>query len=182
MKKALILCVLAASSSALFAQTKDVKEITIAMDATYPPFEYTDASGKMVGFEVDLANALCQEIKLKCNLVNVGWDALIPSLIAKKHDALMTSMNITDDRKRAIDFSIPYYRMQNWFVGKKSANFTISKEGLRGKIIAVQTATPQDKFVTEQFGDVATIVRYIDANGPFLDLLSQQAKPALWLV
>ena len=175
MKKFLVLSLLAAGSAALFAQPNDAREITIAMDATYPPFEYTDGTGKMVGFEVDLANALCQEIKMKCKLVNVGWDALIPGLLSKKHDALMTSINITDDRKKVIDFSIPYYRMQNRFVAKKGANITISKEGLRGRVIAVQNATAQDHFVTEQYGDVAKIVRYAGANEPYLDLLNGRA-------
>jgi arginine/ornithine transport system substrate-binding protein len=172
MKIFFILSALAASALAASAQPN---EITIAMDATYPPFEYTDASGKLVGFEVDLANALCEEIKMKCNLVNVGWDALIPGLIAKKHDALMTSINITDERKKVIDFSTPYYRMQNRFVAKKSANITISKDGLRGKTIAVQGATAQDKFATEQWGNVAKIVRYAGANEPYLDLLNGRA-------
>lgn len=174
MKKLMALSLLAASSFALCAQG-DAREITIAMDATYPPFEYTDASGKMIGFEVDLANALCQEIKMKCKLVNVGWDALIPGLLSKKHDALMTSMNITAERKNAVDFSIPYYRMQNRFIAKKGTNITISKEGLRGKTIAVQRATAQDHFVTEQFGDVANVVRYAGANEPYLDLLNGRA-------
>ena len=172
MKKIFALSLLAASA---FAATAQTSEITIAMDATYPPFESTDASGKLVGFEVDLANALCEEIKMKCKLVNVGWDALIPGLVAKKHDALITSMNITDERKKAIDFTIPYYRMQNRFVAKKGANITISKDGLRGKTIAVQGATAQDKFATEQWGDVAKIVRYPGANEPYLDLLNGRA-------
>lgn len=169
MKQTLALLLLASGALSASAQAK---EITIAMDATYPPFEYTDASGKLVGFEVDLARALCQEIKLKCHLVNVGWDALIPGLLSRKHDALMTSMNITEERKKAVDFSLPYYRMQNRFVARKGAKIAISKEGLRGKTIAVQTATAQDHFVTEQFGDVARIVRYTGANEPYLDLLN----------
>lgn len=172
MKKLFALSLLAAGA---FAATAQTNEITIAMDATYPPFEYTDGAGKLVGFEVDLANALCEEIKMKCHLVNVGWDVLIPGLVAKKHDALMTSMNITEERKKAIDFSNPYYRMQNRFVAKKGANITISKDGLRGKTIAVQGGTAQDKFATEQWGDVAKIVRYPGANEPYLDLLNGRA-------
>lgn len=173
MKKAIILSMLTVVSVAVQAQVG--REITIAMDATYPPFEYTDASGNLVGFEVDLANALCQEIKMKCKLVNVGWDALIPGLLSKKHDALMTSMNITAERRNAIDFSVPYYSMQNRFVAKIGSNINISKEGLRGKTIAVQGATAQDRYITDQFGDVAKVVRYTGANEPYLDMLNGRA-------
>lgn len=167
----LVLCSLAAPA----AQAKEWKEVIIAMDATYPPFESVAPDGRLVGFEVDLANALCAEMKVKCKVVNVAWDGLIPGLLAKKHDALMTSMNITEERKRAIGFSDTYYRMQNRFVAKKGANITISKEGLKGKTIAVQSGTAQDNFVAEQFGDVAIIKRYTGAGEPFLELMNGRA-------
>jgi arginine/ornithine transport system substrate-binding protein len=175
MNKLVTLLVLAGVLCAPAVQAKEWKEVTIAMDATYPPFESVGPDGKLVGFEVDLANALCVEMKVKCKIVNVGWDGLIPGLVAKKHDALMTSMNITEERKKAIDFSDTYYRMQNRFVAKKGTNTTISKEGLKGKTIAVQTGTAQDNFVTEQFGDVATIKRYVGAGEPYLELLNGRA-------
>ena len=175
MKKLVTLLILAGGLTALAAQAKEWKEVIIAMDATYQPFESVGPDGKLVGFEVDLANALCDEIKLKCKLVNIGWDGLIPGLVAKKFDALMTSMNITEERKKTIDFTVPYYRMQNRFVAKKGANIAITKEGLKGKTIAVQTGTAQDNFVTEQFGDVATIQRYTGAGEPYLELLNGRA-------
>ncbi|MFD2271583.1 transporter substrate-binding domain-containing protein [Undibacterium arcticum] len=100
MNKLVTLLVLAGVLSAPAVQAKEWKEVTIAMDATYPPFESVGPDGKLVGFEVDLANALCVEMKVKCKIVNVGWDGLIPGLVAKKHDALMTSMNITEERKK----------------------------------------------------------------------------------
>ena len=90
MNKLVTLLVLAGVLSAPAVQAKEWKEVTIAMDATYPPFESVGPDGKLVGFEVDLANALCVEMKVKCKIVNVGWDGLIPGLVAKKPDALMT--------------------------------------------------------------------------------------------
>lgn len=175
MKKIVTLVVLAGILAAPLAQAKEWKEITIAMDATYPPFESVTPDGQLVGFEVDLAHAVCAEMKLKCNVINAGWDGLIPGLMAKKYDALMTSMNITDERRKAVDFSDTYYRMQNRFVAKKGANIQISKAGLKGKTIAVQNSTPQDNFATEQFGDVATIRRYATANEPYLELVNGRA-------
>lgn len=175
MKQFITLMALAGILAVPAAQAKDWKEVVIAMDATYPPFESVAPDGTLVGFEVDLANALCAEMKVRCKLVNVGWDALIPGLVAKKHDALMTSMNVTEERKRAIDFSDTYYVMQNRFVAKKGAALAISKQGLKGKTIAVQTGSAQDNFVTEQFGDVATIKRYTGAGEPYLELLNGRA-------
>ena len=175
MKMIAVLLALAGVLLTPISQAKEWKEVVIATDATYPPFESLAPDGTLVGFDVDLANAVCAEMKVKCKIVNVGWDGLIPGLVAKKHDALWASMNITDERKKAVDFSNPYYRMQNRFVAKKGANIVISKEGLKGKTIAVQTATVHDNFVTKQFGDVATIKRYLGAGEPYLELLNGRA-------
>ena len=157
------------------SQAKDWKEVTIAMDATYPPFESVAPDGKLVGFEVDLANALCDELKLKCRIVNVAFDALIPGLVAKKSDALITSLNINDERKRLIDFSDPYYRMVNRFVAKKGSGVAISPEGLKGKTIAVQAGTVQANYVRKHYGEVANVKYYQGASEPYLEMLSGRA-------
>jgi len=165
-----LLCAVALAAFGLGAQAKDWKEVTIAMDATYPPFESVAPDGKLVGFEVDLANALCDQLKLKCKIVNVAFDALIPGLVAKKSDALITSLNISDERKRLIDFSDPYYRMVNRFVAKKGSGVAISPEGLKGKTIAVQA-----NYVRKMYGEVANIKYYQGASEPYLELLSGRA-------
>ena len=175
MRKIVVVLALAGVFITPVTQAKEWKEVVIAMEAAYPPFESVAADGTLVGFDVDLANAVCAEMKVKCKIVNVGWDGLIPGLVAKKHDAIWTSMNITDERKKVVDFSDTYYRMQNRFVAKKGANIVISKEGLKGKTIAVQISTTHDNFVTEQFGDVATIKRYVGAGEPYLELLNGRA-------
>ncbi|NDZ16425.1 hypothetical protein C7T35_22030 [Variovorax sp. WS11] len=169
------LAALALAAIALGASAKEWKEVTIAMDATYPPFESVGPDGKLVGFEVDLSNALCEELKLKCKLVNVAFDALIPGLVTKKSDALITSLNINEDRKRVIDFSEPYYRMENRFVAKKGANIPISREGLKGKKIAVQAGTAQASYVRKFYGDIADVKYYQGASEPYLELLSGRA-------
>jgi arginine/ornithine transport system substrate-binding protein len=169
------LAAIALAALCLNASAKEWKEVTIAMDATYPPFESVAADGKLVGFEVDLANALCDELKLKCKLVNVAFDALIPGLVTKKSDALITSLNINEERKRMIDFTDPYYRMENRFVAKKGANITVSPEGLKGKTIAVQAGTAQASYVRKAYGSVADVKYYQGASEPYLELLSGRA-------
>src|SRR3954464_13176855 len=70
----------------------------------YPPFTSPDASGKWVGWEVDIIGAVCARAKLDCELAPVAWDGIIPALTTKKIDMIMGSMSITDERKKTIDF------------------------------------------------------------------------------
>ncbi|MCW5261322.1 ABC transporter substrate-binding protein [Verminephrobacter eiseniae] len=171
-------CLLSAitlSAMALSVDAKSYKEITIATDATYPPFESVAADGQLVGFEIDLSHALCEELKLKCRLINASFDTLIPGLVTRKSDALITSMNINDERKRVIDFTDPYYRMESRFVARKGAGIVISAAGLTGKTIAVQAGTLQASYVRKVYGDVARIKYYQGGSEPFLELLSGRA-------
>lgn len=153
------------------------KPLVIATDATYPPFEMVDSSGKLGGFEVDLAYALCEAMKTECEVINQPWDALLPGLQVRKYDAIMSSMNITDERRQKVAFSQVYYMMQNRFVGRsdKAADFADTPEHFKDKVIAVQEGTPQDNFITARYGDVAKIKRYVNAQSPMLDLQSSRA-------
>jgi arginine/ornithine transport system substrate-binding protein len=145
--------------------------LRIATDATYPPFEYVDTAGKVAGFEVDFAYAVCKAMKTPCEVVNQPWDGLIPGLQARKYDAIMSSMNITDERRKVVAFSKVYYLMQNRFVARKGVALT---PDLAGKVIAVQTGTPQDRFVTQQYKQ-ATVKRYVNAQDPMLELTAGRA-------
>ena len=95
----------------------------------------------------------------------------------RKYDAIMSSMNITDERRQKVAFSQVYYMMQNRFVGRsdKTADFADTPEHFKGKVIAVQEGTPQDNFITARYGDVAKIKRYVNAQSPMLDLQSSRA-------
>lgn len=95
MKKVLIAALIAGFSlSATAAQT-----IRFATEASYPPFESIDANNKIVGFDVDLANALCKEIDATCTFTNQAFDSLIPSLKFRRFDAVMAGMDITPERE-----------------------------------------------------------------------------------
>src|SRR6185503_18333804 len=78
----------------------------------YPPFTSKDASGKWVGWEIDLMDAVCAQMKEKCELVEVAWDGIIPALTAKQIDVIWSSMSITAERKQTIDFTTFYYKEQ----------------------------------------------------------------------
>lgn len=99
---------LALALAAAPAAAKDWKKIRIASEGAYPPWNSTDASGKLTGFDIDLAQELCQRIKAECLFIAQDWDGLIPALQAGKYDAIMAAMSITSERQRKIAFSEPY--------------------------------------------------------------------------
>ena len=159
-----------ACTAALLSTPLMAKEVRLASDFTYPPFNYKDASGTPVGFDIEIADALCAEAKLECTWVSQGWDSLIPSLLARKSDVIMASMRITDDRKKRVLFTDKYYQTPARFVAKADNNIEISEAGLKDKVIGVQSGTIHDMYVTDKFGSVATIKRYSGQDEVYLDM------------
>jgi arginine/ornithine transport system substrate-binding protein len=148
--------------------------ITIATDATFPPFESVDASGKLVGYDIELAEAVCKEAKLDCKIIGAAWEGMIPGLISKKYDALISQLTVTDARRKVMAFSDVYQLPTFRFVARKGANLTITPEGLKGKTIAVQTGTPMDAYITKNFPD-SKITRYSGGSEPYLELAAGRA-------
>ena len=83
-------------------------KIKIGTEGAYPPWNSKDASGKLIGFEVELAYSLCRYIGRQCEVVEQDWDGMIPALQMRKFDAIMAGMSITDERKKVITFSQGY--------------------------------------------------------------------------
>ncbi|WP_110949317.1 transporter substrate-binding domain-containing protein [Pseudomonas bohemica] len=148
--------------------------VTIATDATFPPFESVDANGKLVGYDIELAEAVCKEAKLDCNIIGAAWEGMIPGLISKKYDALISQLTVTDARRKAMAFSEVYELPTFRFVARKGTNLTITPDGLKGKTIAVQTGTPMDAYVTKNFPG-STIKRYAGGSEPYLELAAGRA-------
>ncbi|WP_095407386.1 transporter substrate-binding domain-containing protein [Mongoliimonas terrestris] len=139
---------------------------------SYPPFTVVDASGTVTGFEADLADALCAEMKVKCEWVLQAWDGIIPALTENKFDAIIASMSITDERKQVVDFSDKYYNTPATFVGPKSEEITISPEGLKGKTIGLQVATIHLAYVEAKYKDILEIKTYDTQENANLDLIA----------
>ncbi len=164
-----IACVAALMSTSVVA-----KEVRLASDFTYPPFNYKNSDGVPVGFDIEIADALCAQAKLDCVWVSQGWDALIPSLLSRKSDVIMASMRITEERKKKILFTNKYYQTPARFVAQASSRFTIDKAGLDGKVIGVQQGTIHDRYVTDKFGDIAEIKRYTGQDEVYIDMANQR--------
>ncbi len=154
------------------AQAKDWTKVRIGTEGAYPPFNSIDPSGNLVGFDIDIAMALCEQMKVECTLVQQDWDGMIPALLAKKFDAIVASMSITEERKQKVEFTKKYYQTPARFVAKKGTVTEISKEALAGKRVGVQRATIHDSFLTDNFGDSVEIVRYGTQDEANLDLVS----------
>ncbi|MEX0815721.1 MAG: ABC transporter substrate-binding protein [Dongiaceae bacterium] len=148
--------VMAAAALAFAAGTAsaEMKKVRIGTEGAYPPFNSIDPDGKLVGFDIDIANALCAAAKFECEFVVQDWDGMIPGLLAKKYDAVVASMSITEERKQKVDFTGKYYNTPAKFVAKKGAGFDISAEGLAGKKVAVQRATIHENFLRDNFPKV----------------------------
>lgn len=161
-------------TSALLTTANAADQLKIATDATFPPFESVNADGQVVGYDIELMEAVCDAAKLDCNIFNAAWDGMIPGLIDGKYDALISQLTVTDKRRQVIAFSDIYDHPTFRFVAKKGSQFEFTPEGLKGKIIAVQTGTPMDAYVTSHFPQ-STIKRYDSGSAPYLELSSGRA-------
>ena len=161
-------CVLAATSSLGFAADK----LKLAVDVPYEPFEFKAPDGTLTGFEIDLGNAVCAEIKAECEWVIQAWDGIIPGLLARKYDAIFSSMSITPERAEKVLFSDGYYNTPSAWFGKKGMEIDVTnKDALKGKRVGVQRGTLQDDYVTNNVGaDTVDIKRYTTADDLVLDL------------
>lgn len=151
------------------AQAPDWKKVRIGVEGAYPPFSEVGPDGKLKGFDIDIALALCAEIKAECTLVQQEWDGIIPALQARKFDAIIASMAITEERLKVVNFTNKYYNTPSRLVAKAGAKLEPSAAGLKGKKIGVQRSTIQDRFATATFTQ-SEIVRYAKADEAYLDL------------
>ena len=152
------------------ADAKEWKKVRIGVEGAYPPFSNVDTNGELVGFDIDIANALCAEMKVECTMVAQDWDGIIPALMARKYDAIIASMSITEERKKKVDFSDKYYNTPAKFVRKKGSGIEITKEGLAGKKVGVQRATTHSSFVEGEYSDTVEIKMYGTQDEAYLDM------------
>lgn len=150
----------------------EMPELKIAIDPTYEPFTFKTADGKPTGFDVDIAEALCAEIKRKCVYVEQVWDSMIPGLQAKKYDAIISSMSITEERQKVVDFTDKYYNTPSRIVVKADTPFT-DLASLKDKKIGVLKGSTQEKYAMGELKAVGvSVVPYEAQDQVYLDIKS----------
>ena len=152
--------------------------LKIGVEGAYPPFSEIGTDGKLKGFDIDIANAMCERLKMTCTLVQAEFDAMIPALRAKKFDAIVASMSITPERKKSVDFSDKYYQTPARVIARADSKLEVTPAGLKGKKIGVQRTTIHDRFATTTFKG-AQIVRYAKQDEVFLELASGRIDATL---
>ena len=172
MKKLIAVAVVAMMILGTSVSANEWNKIRVGVEGAYPPFSWVEKDGTLKGFDIDIAMALCEEIGAECVLVPQDWDGIIPALLARKYDAIIASMSITEERKKKVAFSEKYYNTPAKFARKKGSGITISKAGMKGKKVGVQRATTHDNFITAEFGDSVEIKRYGTQDEAYLDAIS----------
>lgn len=176
--------------------------VRIATEGAYAPWNYTDSSGALVGFEVDLYKDLCARLELECTLQQQAWEGIIPALQAGKYDVIMAGMSITEKRKEVITFSRSYAATPAVFVVKsdgplagfaadldavtmaevedaEKATIAKVKEAFAGKTIGVQIATTHENFLNEYIAGDVTVKTYDTQENLDLDLQAGRVDAAL---
>ncbi|MBP1850946.1 transporter substrate-binding domain-containing protein [Rhizobium halophytocola] len=159
---------LAALSLAAGQAFADGENYVIGTDSTYPPFEYVDASGNFLGFDMDIGRALCEEMKAECTIVSNDWDGIIPALQAKKFDMILSSMSITAEREKEVDFTDKYYNTPPAVAVPKDSDIK-DVAGLASKTIGAQSSTTHANYVEAHMKD-SELKLYPSADEYKLDL------------
>ncbi|GHB18867.1 ABC transporter substrate-binding protein [Pseudovibrio japonicus] len=132
------------------AEAKEWTKVRMGTEGAYPPFNYTTADGTLTGFDIEIGNALCDELKLECTWVTQDWDGIIPGLIAGKYDTILASMSITPERMEKISFSEKYYNTPPGIAVRKDSELTeASAAGLEGVRLGAQGSTTHSQFAEE---------------------------------
>ncbi len=175
------------------ASAQTARTVKIATEGAYPPWNILQPDGKLAGFEIDLANTLCERAKLKCQIIAQDWDGLIPGLEVGKYDAIMAGMSITEERLKAIAFSAPYAQEPNGFIAEKTgplANlpgtgkvinldkdeaenvkaFDALKPLLKGKALGVQISTTHALLSEKYLKNAVEVKQYKSTPEHDLDL------------
>ncbi len=143
------------------------EKISFGVSATYPPFESMDANNQIVGFDIDLAHALCKQMQAECTFTNHAFDSLIPALKFKKYDAVISGMDITPERSKQVAFTDPYYANSALVIAKKDAFHSF--DDLKGKRIGMENGTTHQKYLQDKHPEVKTVA-YDSYQNAIIDL------------
>ncbi|RYF53457.1 MAG: ABC transporter substrate-binding protein [Comamonadaceae bacterium] len=163
----LLTAMMVSAGGATWAQTS----LRIATEGAYPPWSFKDPAGTLQGWDVDIAHALCEQMKARCEIVSQDWDGIIPGLMARKYDLIVASMAITDQRRQRVAFSDKYKETVSRFVSRKGASQDVSPAALKGKTLGVQRGSIQAAFLSQNYS--ASDLKFYDTpQAAELDLVA----------
>lgn len=142
------------------ASTAQAETLKIATEGAYPPFNYVDSNNQLHGFDVDIANALCERMRVECQIVAQDWEGIIPALLAKKYDAVVASMIATDERKKKIAFSNHYYRTPLSVAVPKDSDITDAQTNFKGRTVGAQASSTQAIYAEDHYGPAGADVKF----------------------
>jgi polar amino acid transport system substrate-binding protein len=132
-----------------------ISVIRFMTETDYPPFDYADANGNPIGFNIDLARMICEEIKVPCTIQMHRFDTLLDALAKNQGDAVIASIAATPQTRQKADFSDPYYRTPARFVSRRDAVIKqLRPEALEGKKVAVVAGTAHEAYLKMLFTEV----------------------------
>lgn len=170
MKKLALTVAFAMAAAGAYA--KDWKEIRFGTNASYAPFESKAANGKLVGFDIDLGNAICTKLKAKCVWIENDFDGLIPALKAKKFDGVLSSLSVTEARQKEIAFSDKIYNTPTRMVAKKGNGIMPTAASLKGKRVGVEQGTIQEAYARAHWAPAGvTVTPYQNQDQVYQDLM-----------
>lgn len=180
MNKLALLGALALSLLSPLSMADEAKPVRIGIEAAYPPFAMKTPEGAITGFDYDIGNALCAEMQVKCVWIEQEFDGLIPALKVRKFDAVLSSLAITPERLKSVDFTNKYYATPARLAMKAGTVLNDPLADLKGKKIGVQRASIYDRYATAVFAPAgAEVVRYSSQNEIFLDLTAGRVDATL---
>ncbi|WP_052261646.1 transporter substrate-binding domain-containing protein [Leisingera sp. ANG-M1] len=146
------------------------KVVRMGTEGYYPPFNFFDSAGQIKGFDIDIGNALCERMEVKCEWVTTDWDGIIPALNADKFDTIIASMSITDERSKIVSFTNPYYFNGIRFVAAEGHGLENALPAdLKGLVIGTQSATGEVDILEDYFPD-SELKLYPKLDDALLDL------------
>jgi polar amino acid transport system substrate-binding protein len=134
------------------AQQQQQLKLTIGTEGAYPPFNSVSADGSLVGFDIDIAKALCAEMRADCTFVTQDWQGIIPALQAGRFDAIISSMAVTEEHRKKVDFTHSYYRAVPAIVVPKDSTIAgVTPEELKGRSLGVRDATIHSRYAKARY-------------------------------
>lgn len=161
-------------SAEITAATETNGVLRIGTEGAYAPFNYTNADGTLGGFDVDMANAICTDMQVTCEIIAQDWDGIIPGLKAGKYDAIVAAMSVTPERAQQVSFTDPYFSNTLVFLAKKESSFDPSNSSdINAHSIAAQRSTISSQWLENEYPK-ANMKLYDTLSNAFLDLGSDR--------